>query len=358
MLWLLLLAGVVLAQWRSANHDARQTRQASVNVTFSRPLRTDLLRVEFVSSAVSRTPETLTRCAGAIVDDAGCAWFVTRSRTDAIVERFRPDGTSVCAALVPFASLAPNKTAGVSSVSLDVSSSLAFVAVQARLVAIHVDNCSVFWNVTVPDFELGNKTCASPTVAEGVVYLAGTSRLHAFAMADGKHLWNSVVIGGEEAESLAPFAPSYCKRTVVIGSMSGLPNATRLWAFDAATGAVLWNFTQDGKGDTWGNVMLDKDCKNILVGARNNVVVLDRRWGVRLDVALTSVSMTVSALMTLGNESSFVSVAPYVRAHLAARQAISLSNVTANGAHKYLALPQPESRARRVPNRKASQASG
>jgi tRNA A-37 threonylcarbamoyl transferase component Bud32 len=285
-------------------------------------------------------PETLTRCAGAIVDDAGCAWFVTRSRTDAIVERFRQDGTSVCAALVPFASLAPNKTAGVSSVSLDVTSSLAFVAVQARLVAIHVGNCSVFWNVTVPDFELGNKTCASPTVAEGAVYLAGTSRLHAFAVLTGKHLWQTLVIGGEEADSLAPFSPAYCDRTVIIGSMSGLPNATRLWAFDTVTGGVVWNYTQDGKGDTWSNVMLDKDCKKVLVRARNNVVVLDRRLGSLLGVA-GSESMTVAALLTVGNELSFVSVTPYVRAHLATRQRISLTNVTANGARKIILLPQP-----------------
>jgi outer membrane protein assembly factor BamB len=91
---------------------------------------------------------------------------------------------------------------------------------------------TVIWNVSV-----GSVPCGGPTVANGIVYTAGTTEnptthnVYALNMTTGEKLWNYTV------SQIVRSALAVADGTVYFGSENGI-----LYALDAATGALKWTY--------------------------------------------------------------------------------------------------------------------
>ena len=99
------------------------------------------------------------------------------------------------------------------------------------LYALNTSDGSLLWQFTFPELTL----LSSPTIANGVVYIAAEGVIYALNTSNGSMLWSFYT---DSIESYFFIAPSVVNNILYMGTDRG-----SMYALNASTGTLIWEYT-------------------------------------------------------------------------------------------------------------------
>ena len=149
-----------------------------------------------------------------------------------------PMGTSMPFNSITGALVWKSRTGGISSSSPAVANGVVYVGSDggdgfdgASLFALNASTGALLW-----DYGIASGVRSTPAVANGMVYVTNNAVLDTFDATTGAHLWQF------EAEGPVGNSPAVANGVVYFGSF----NSGEVYALNASTGALLWQYAHRG----------------------------------------------------------------------------------------------------------------
>jgi hypothetical protein len=339
---LLCLFASTHAHWQSQHHDSRNTRQADASFNPANwPTGSTLSPTKSSASSSDVT------CSGVAVDASGNVWttrnygsFGTRTT---VLKYAAANGTLACSLNVPSAQKSFSYVTGVSPITLNADSSLAFFAMEYSLFAVDTATCAQAWNVTVADdaFSVMTSrdafTCSAPNVdvSTGLIYVNGQRKVHAFDPVKRARVWTGLDVG-DPSEPLARERPASCNGFVFVTAVNRFHLQHTVAALNATDGSIAWNVTVKTTGfyPFASNIVVDKACAVVYLSTKQGLA----RYSASTGAAVTTLpTPTVAAgaaiiiLMTVAGETTLVSLS-----NQQSSSGLMASPVTTNGAKWFI----------------------